>query len=138
MQGSSGAGGAIAGVVRRPADGGSPTVEVAGGARPCLDAQLPDRLHARRGVGAAERDVEQFGVLDVGDFAIPDVEIDNGVACAGVARGSGARQEGLVEVGEVFFREGLDLNAVDVEAAGRDRQVGRRAGDQGRCRRRPG
>ena len=99
----------------------------AGGAVAAFDLQLPDRLQAGRGVDAAQRDVEQGGILDIGDLALPDVEVGDGVT-AGQRRRS--RIEGLVEVGGGVLGEGLDQQAVDVEAAGLDRQIERRAGDQ--------
>ena len=45
-----------------------------------VDANLPDRLPPRRRIGAAERIVEQVRILDISDFAIPDIEIDDGIA----------------------------------------------------------
>ena len=90
--------------------------------RHALDLDLPDGLPPRRRIDAAERLLEQVAVLDPGHLAVPDVDVDQGVAGRQRIGGGIVR---LMAVGDrlavdLLAGEDLGEEAVDVEAAGAD------------------
>ena len=105
----------------------------AGCSRHWIDAHLPDRLPPCRRIGAAESGVEQFGILDIGNFAIPHIEIDHGIAGGGKRgwrkRRQLRREERLMIICCAILGEVFDLDAVDIEAPGADRKIGGRPSD---------
>ena len=91
---------------RRPPGGNLVERRGAGGAGrdPVQEFDLPDRLPARGGVDA-ERDLDQLGILELGDLAIPHVEVDQ-IGTAGDGRCGGAgKMRLLVERNSVGAKE---------------------------------
>ncbi len=83
-----------------------------------IDLELPDALRAGCGVDAAQRRLQQRRILNVGDLALPEVEIHDGVAIRQRRR---IGEERLIEVARGLVREQLGEDAVDIDAAGLQR-----------------